>query len=128
MAKKVFKNGFPFDWDIAIEQGTSVDYRWRWKNVDLTGWTAKSQCRESTDATETIWDLNTENDGITLEILDDDDAESGKSTNIFLHIDPDVTADMDFRRASYDLNLISPDDQVKQFVQGKVKLHPSVTQ
>jgi hypothetical protein len=89
--------------------------------IDITGFTARLQIRESIDALVPLVELTTENAGIVL---------GDAAGTIQLIILPAATAAFDpddFKRAVYDLELISPSAIVTRIMQGSIILSKEVT-
>ncbi len=86
--------------------------------VDLTGFTARMQIRESLESTTTLEELTTENGGITL---------GGTAGTVALLISATDTAALDFSTAVYDLELISGAGIVTRLLYGDITLAEEVT-
>jgi hypothetical protein len=86
--------------------------------VDLTGYTARMQARESQEATAVLVELATENGGITL---------GGAAGTIDLYISATATAAFTWTSAVYDLELIAPNGDVLRKVEGSITVRPEVT-
>lgn len=86
--------------------------------VDLTGYTARMQIRETLDATIILATLTTENGGITL---------GGAAGTIDLLLDAAATALLDFTNAVYDLELVDTAGVVTRLLSGAVTLSKEVT-
>ena len=86
--------------------------------VDLTGYTARLQVRETLAATTTLVSLTTENGGITL---------GGTAGTIELLIAPADTDDLTATRAVYDLEVISAAGKVTAILEGSIVLGMEVT-
>jgi hypothetical protein len=107
--------------DLTIYQGATFRKSLVWKSdgvvVDLTGYTARMQIRESIDATDSLLDLTTENDRIVITEVE------GK---VELVISAADTAALSFVSGVYDLELVSG-TEVTRLCGGKVKLSREVT-
>lgn len=86
--------------------------------VDLTGFTARMQIRESLESTTTLEELTTENGGITL---------GAAAGTVALLISATDTAALDFSTAVYDLELISGAGIVTRLLYGDITLAEEVT-
>lgn len=108
--------------NFVLEQGTSLNKKFRWKtndqSVDLTGFTARSQFREALTSNNVLIDLSTENAGIVINPSD------GLVVLVFR---PEHTRGALWKKAVYDLELVSPDGLVTRLVQGHVQLSREVT-
>jgi hypothetical protein len=85
--------------------------------VDLTGFTARMDIRETLDSDEVIHTLTTENDGIVL---------GDAAGTIDLLIPAATTEDFDFNNAVYDLELING-AVVTRLISGAITLSKEVT-
>lgn len=108
--------------NFVLEQGTSLNKKFRWKtndqSVDLTGFRAHSQFRESLTSNDVLIDLSTDNSGIVINPIDG---------LVVLVFKPEHTKGALWKKAMYDLELISPDGLVTRLVQGQVQLSREVT-
>lgn len=123
-------------YDIVIEQGADWRLVITWKDADgnamnLTGYLARMQVRESFSSKVKVFDLTTENGRITL------DAAEGIVT---MHMDAAVTAGavinpaktawIDGKQAQqlvFDLEMIAPGGTVTRLIQGAALFVPEVT-
>lgn len=87
-------------------------------DIDLTGYTARMQVRETFSSTTTILDLTTENGGLTITPLE------GK---VSIFVTDTVTSAITQLRGVYDLELIDSSGYVEKFVRGSVKFPEEVT-
>jgi len=85
--------------------------------VDLTGFTARMQARLSTFDDATLFDLTTENGGITID---------GVNGLVTCSLTASESSLLDFSEGVYDLEIVSGSD-VERLLQGKVKLSREVT-
>lgn len=86
--------------------------------VDLSaGWTARMQLRESVDSTTFLWEMTTENGGISL----------GADGAVNLTILPINTADFDFTTAVGQPELISPTGEVTRLASIQFSLNKEST-
>lgn len=110
-------------YDILIEQGATFQKTFTWKGsdevaVDLTGYTARMQIRKKKSSTDFEHEATTENDGITL---------GGSAGTVEVVISAADTADFEFTRAVYDLELVDGDGIVTRLVEGDVSVSKEVT-
>jgi len=107
---------------LKIDQGATLRKPFTWKAagqpVDLTGYSARMQIRETLESDTVIHELTTENGGILI------GDEPGQFT---LYISAMDTADFTFESAVYDLELIAPDGDVTRILAGDVTLSREVT-
>lgn len=108
---------------IEIEQGTTFNPVLTWKDsngtvIDITGYTARMQIRESITSDTLIDELTTENGGITL---------GGVLGTITLLISAADTEAYTFTTGVYDLEMISPAGTVTRLLEGTIKLDLEVT-
>ena len=110
--------------DLTCYQGASFNYDLTWKlnnvPVDLTGFSARMQVRETYDSTAVTFAL-TSGSGITL---------GGTAGTIYLEASPTATALLDGTPNTqyvYDLELVSGASAVTRLVQGRFFIDPEVT-
>lgn len=99
----------------AYESGGEVVYN---LPVDLTGYTARMQIRDTVNSTTVLEELTTENGGITIT------AATGK---IELLLDATETAAIDWFEGVYDLELIAAGGEVDRIISGTVVVSDEVT-
>lgn len=109
-------------YDIIIEKGATWNPVITWKNsdgtaIDLTGYSARLQVRESVTASSTVISL-TSGSGITL---------GGTAGTISLLLSATDTAALTFEKGVYDLELVSGSGVVYRVLQGRVTVSPEVT-
>lgn len=108
--------------NLRINQGATFAKKFVWSvggvPADLTGWAARMQIRLEHDSKESLANLTTENDGITIEPLEG---------RFDLFLSAEQTAELNFDEAVYDIELVSPTGYVGRIIEGKVKLSPEVT-
>lgn len=109
--------------NLVIEQGATFDPVLTWKDqngalIDLTGFTARMQIRDTVDAPDTLHELTTENGGIAL---------GGGAGTITLSISAADTAAFDFEQAVYDLEVEAANGNVTRLLRGVVTLSKEVT-
>lgn len=114
----------PATLNMTCWQGASFDYTLTWKldnvPVNLTGYSARMQVRESFDSTAVIMSL-TNGSGITL---------GGTAGTILLAASATTTAAIDATPSGqyiYDLELVSDSSVVTRLVQGNFLVDPEVT-
>lgn len=110
--------------NLDCYQGATFDYTLTWKSagvpVNLTGYTARMQVRESYDAGTAILAL-TNGTGITL---------GGTAGTIALTAAATATAALDgtpHKQYIYDLELVSGAGVVTRLVEGNFTIYPEVT-
>lgn len=86
--------------------------------VNLTGFTARMQIRETVESTTVLHSLTTENGGITL---------GGAAGTIALTISASDTAAFTFDTAVYDLEVVSAGGVVTEVASGAVLMNDEVT-
>lgn len=113
----------PGDYDLTIYGGATFTRRVVWKDslgaiVDLTGYTARMQIRQSVRNPAVLVELTTENGGITL---------GGAAGTVDLLLTSTETAALTARAGVYDLELIDSEGIVTRLLQGAVEISPEVT-
>lgn len=107
--------------DITCYQGATFDYSLTYKTngtaVNLTGYTARMQVRETYDSTGTVFSL-TSGSGITL---------GGTAGTIELNISAADTAGAAHGQYAYDLELVSAGTTVTRLMEGYFFINPEVT-
>jgi hypothetical protein len=108
-------------YNFVIVQGEDFDktltYKVNGQPVDLTGFTARLQCRETPDAPVKLLELTTENDGIVL---------GGPAGTIQLLCPAEDNQAFTWRDGVYDLELESGSLQ-KRLLEGSMSVSPEVT-
>lgn len=113
--------------DYIIRQGSTWKRTITWETgatptaVDITGYTARMQIRQTLTSTGFLVELTTENGGITL---------TDPTNGVFqLLITAVATAALDFTTAVYDLELIDTGDtgEVTALLEGVMTLSKEVT-
>ncbi len=120
----------PGELNLTMYQGASWDYTLTWTTtagsvttpVDLTGYSARMQVRETQSSTATILSL-TSGSGITL---------GGTAGTILLEADATTTAGIATSQTPqnqfvYDLELVSGAGYVTRLVEGNFLIDPEVT-
>lgn len=116
----------PGELDLTMYQGASWDYQLTWTTngtaVDLTGYSARMQVRETQASTAVILSL-TSGSGITL---------GGTAGTIYLEASATTTAGIAAQSTpktayAYDLELVSGAGYVTRLVEGNFFVDPEVT-
>ena len=108
---------------LTIEQGATFDPVLTWGDenglpIDLTGYSARMQIRETVDAVAALPDATTVNGQIIL---------GGAAGTVTFAIPATITAAFTFEEAVYDLEVESAGGHVTRLVEGSVYLSPEVT-
>lgn len=109
--------------DFTIEQGVTTAKAFIWKDsagdvIDLTGYTARMQIRETIASNSTLLSATNANGQLVIT------AAQGKVT---LTLTATETAALSFTTGVYDLELISGSGTVTRLVEGTVTLSKEVT-
>jgi len=110
-------------YDILIEQGATFSRTFIWKDseevaVDLTDYTARMQIRRTKSNSTSLAEATTENGYIEL---------GGDEGTVIVTIPASVTADFEFLRGVYDIELIDSEGVVTRLVEGAVEVSREVT-
>lgn len=109
---------YPVKYTIRARQGSTFKRTFTWKTddtpVDLTGWSAASQVRETAESSNVIADLT---DYITL---------GDEEGTVQLIIPADVLSEIDAGRYVYDLELTNG-DEVTAILAGTFRVAAEVT-
>lgn len=110
-------------YNILIEQGATFSATLEYRDseyalIDLSGYTARMQIRETINATEFLIEATTGNSMITL---------GGALGTILIEIPAEDTAALTVTRAVYDLEIIDGDDKVTRIIKGTVQVDKEVT-
>lgn len=110
-------------YDFEIEQGTTLLKPIVWKDstgapVNLAGYTAKMQIRQSAAAEEVLLELSTTNGMISIT------PATGTITLIFSAA---TTAAIAWRRGKYDLELTSAGGTVTRLIEGEISVSREIT-
>ena len=112
-------------YDIVIEQGSQFQLSFTWEDKDgdpinLTGYSARMQVRESKGAGATLVSLTSGGGDITL---------GGALGTVIAIIDADVTAALDFDLGFYDLELLDGESEAAavRVLEGTVRFTKEVT-
>jgi hypothetical protein len=109
--------------DIVIEQGATFTLPLVWKvkatglPIDITGYTARMHVRETHESSDTLIELSSPSDGITL---------GGANGTIDVLIDASETAALTPGTGVYDLELVNG-SVVHRIIEGAVVITPEVT-
>lgn len=109
--------------NFTIEQGTTFSTTFQWKDsegvpINLTGYTARLQARKSFSAPDALIDATTENGLIAI---------APDTGEVVIELPASLTADFNWRRAFYDLELVSPAGVVTRLVHGIITNSLEVT-
>lgn len=88
------------------------------KPVDMTGYTARMQIREYTQAPEVLAELTTDNGGIHIDVA---------GAAVLLHMEAAQTSEIAWRTGVYDLEMVAPDGTVTQLASGTILTDDEVT-
>jgi hypothetical protein len=110
------------EYDITIEQGSGFSLPLIYEApegspVDFTGSTARLHAREKYSSAETLIELTTENGGIDL----------GADGSVELSKPAADTAELNFSRGVYDLEIVPPTGEPYKIIKGNVFLKREVT-
>lgn len=123
-------------YDITIEQGADWRLVITWKDdkaapMDLAGFTARMQVRESFASKVKVFELTTENGQITLGGADGIvTMELPAAITAAVAINPTKTTWIDGKQAQqlvFDLEMISPAGAITRLIQGSALFVPEVT-
>lgn len=109
--------------NLTIKQGATFRKRlvWRGSNkkpINLTGYTAKMQARSAYGDPQVLFELSTENGGISL---------GGTAGTVELYVSDETTATFSFDRAVYDLFLYASNGDALPLIEGIVRVIPRAT-
>ena len=114
--------------DLYVEQGATFDRTWLWREtledgslgdpIDLTGYTARMQVRQSVKADEVLLEATSEAGTIVL---------GGPSGTVQVLLPDELTDTLVIAQGGYDLELESAGGYVYRLLQGKVKVSVNVT-
>lgn len=112
-------------YDITIEQGTTWTLTITWKDatgspVDLTGYSARMQCRTSYEAPQALVELLSTGAAPRITIA----PQTGQLT---LVLEETATRPLPPGHAVYDLELVAPGGNVTRLLEGSVFISPEVT-
>jgi len=109
--------------DITVPQGANFEMTIEAKNADrsvmnLTGWSARMQVRETVESVTPLLDASTSNGRITI------NAPGGI---VMVNVDASVTGAMVWTNGVYDLEIFTSATNVKRLAEGFAYLSPEVT-
>lgn len=111
----------PATLNLVCYQGASFDYSLTWRTngtaVNLTGYSARMQVRESYDSGTAVVSI-TSGTGITL---------GGTAGSIILELTPTTTAGVASGQYVYDLELMTSGGYVTRLLEGNFTVDPEVT-
>jgi hypothetical protein len=110
-------------YNMTIDQGTtvSIDFQYRTSAgvvIPLTSYTARMQARPTQSSAVTVMDATTDNGQLVV---------TGATGTVTLTLTAAQSAALDFDRAVYDIEIVSPAGVVTRLVQGTVTLSREVT-
>lgn len=110
-------------YDFDIEQGATLLKPIVWKDssgtpVNLTGYTAKMQVRQSVASPDILLEMSTANSKIQLT------PSTGTITLVFSAA---TTAAIAWKRGKYDLELTSADGTVTRLIEGQISVSQEIT-
>lgn len=112
----------PGRYNFVCPQGSTFDTTLTWKigetPVNVTGYSARLQVRETYDASEYVVNLTDLNGGITL---------GGSAGTINLYINASDTSTFITGDHVYDLEVIATDSTVTRLIEGRFNITPEVT-
>jgi hypothetical protein len=111
------------EYDLEILQGETYTKQFIWKDsagteVNLTGYTARMQVRQSKASDDVLLELTTANGRISL---------GGAAGTIDLNLSATVTAAITWKRGLYDLELVASNGVVRRLLEGEVTVSKEVT-
>jgi hypothetical protein len=111
------------EYDLEILQGETYTKQFVWKDsagteVNLTGYTARMQVRQSKASDTVLLELTTANGRIAL---------GGAAGTIDLTLSATVTAAITWKRGLYDLELVASNGVVRRLLEGEVTVSKEVT-
>lgn len=110
-------------YDFEIEQGATLLKPIVWKDstgapVNLSGYTARMQVRQSVASTDVLLEMSTTNGKISIA------PSTGTITLIF---SATTTAAITWKRGKYDLELTSSDGTVTRLIEGQISVSQEIT-
>ena len=110
-------------YNITCDQGATFKRTITWTNqarvpYNLTGYTARMQVRETTEASGILLELTTVNSRITL---------GGAAGTVNLVVAADITAALTPGLYVYDLELVSGGGEVTRLIEGNFNVRAEVT-
>jgi hypothetical protein len=108
-------------YNITVEQGATYSLTVNVNGLNLTGGSARMQCRRSYNDDLAVVDLDTgSKGGLTLTVTDSSNA------TIDVEIAPSQTAAL-LQNLRYDLEVVQSDGTVHRLMQGAVRLSKEIT-
>lgn len=112
----------PGNHDIIMPKGSTYSETFTYKidgnPVNLTGYTARMQARQSHTSSSTVLNMTTENGKISL---------GGTAGTITLNLTATETAAITQTQLVWDIELVSAGGQVQRLIEGSIILTPEVT-
>lgn len=110
-------------YNFVIEQGTTLAKTLIWNDstgnpVNLSGYTARMQVRQSVTSSVVLLELTTTAGTITITPL---------TGTIVLSFSATTTADITWRHGKYDLELVASNGVVTRLIEGQIDISPEVT-
>lgn len=107
-------------YNLTIEQGANYSKTFTYTDttVDLTGYSARMQIRESFSSVSTLADLSTTGSGLSISV---------PSRSVTINLAASTTAALSFTSGVYDLEIVSPANTVTRLLEGTVTLSKEVT-
>jgi hypothetical protein len=110
-------------YDFEIEQGSTLLKPIVWKDstgtpVNLIGYSAKMQVRQSANADEVLLEMSTSNGKISI---------TPQTGTINLIFSATSTAAINWKRGKYDLELTSPSGDVTRLIEGAITVSKEIT-
>ena len=107
---------------LSCPQGATYRRNILWRigsaPVNVNGYAARMQVRETYDSVDYLVSLTTENDGIVL---------GGASGTISLYISDEDTSNFRVGVYVYDLELVAPNGDVTRLIEGRFQVTPGAT-
>jgi hypothetical protein len=120
-------------YSFVIEQGATTNFQINWTDasgsaIDLTGYHARMQIRPGVESDTVYLSLSSslESDGTGINLSGSNFVTPLQSGSMAIYISADVTEDLNFNEAFYDLELVRQ-NTVTRLLEGKVKLSKNVT-
>jgi hypothetical protein len=120
-------------YSFVIEQGATTNFQINWTDesgsaIDLTGYHARMQIRPGVESDTIYLSLSSslESDGTGINLSGSNFTTPLQSGSMAIYISADVTENLNFNEAFYDLELVRQ-NTVTRLLEGKVKLSKNVT-
>lgn len=120
-------------YSFVIEQGATTNIQINWTDasgsaIDLTGYHARMQVRPGVESDAVYLSLSSslESDGTGINLSGSNFVTPLQSGSMAIYISADVTEDLNFNEAFYDLEMVRQ-NTVTRLLEGKVKLSKNVT-